>query len=349
MTQSDWIKAKDPAAMLAQVRQFLGRRRWELYLVKLARRVEKLVPLGSIRNSIDQFEQSAGQPRNPHVPDNMIEACEREMPRCLEYAEQRVRDIVRSADPDAQQDEFTHGQPRKTNPSAPLFQAASEAAQEAISSARQAADGVFPVMLSLLTESHGTYDRGIRLYDRIHSCLQWEAQSSASAASALKLKQLGDDWADRENGRSVGQRYSAALEMVRREQEHRERLDGNSSVQVTKSLNRTVGQILHEMVGNPFAPLPSMEHCRSDDVMGLANTIDECKRYDLMPILADALLEADCEDENVLRHCRGNAEPLHRGVHGPGCWVIDLILNRDVDFFAKVQVKKSSRKQLRSE
>jgi hypothetical protein len=41
-------------------------------------------------------------------------------------------------------------------------------------------------------------------------------------------------------------------------------------------------------------------------------------------VLADALEEAGCHDEDILRHCR------HKGqVHVRGCWVIDLLLNKN--------------------
>ncbi len=41
-----------------------------------------------------------------------------------------------------------------------------------------------------------------------------------------------------------------------------------------------------------------------------------------MPILADALEEAGCDNAEVLTHCR---EP---GVHVRGCWVVDLVLDK---------------------
>ena len=41
-----------------------------------------------------------------------------------------------------------------------------------------------------------------------------------------------------------------------------------------------------------------------------------------MPILADALEEAGCDNADTLAHCR---EP---GVHVRGCWVVDLILGK---------------------
>ena len=42
-----------------------------------------------------------------------------------------------------------------------------------------------------------------------------------------------------------------------------------------------------------------------------------------MPILADALMDAGCDSEEVINHCRGP------GPHVRGCWVVDLILSKD--------------------
>jgi hypothetical protein len=42
-----------------------------------------------------------------------------------------------------------------------------------------------------------------------------------------------------------------------------------------------------------------------------------------MPILADALEEAGCNNADILAHCR---EP---GVHVRGCWVVDLLLAKE--------------------
>jgi hypothetical protein len=41
-----------------------------------------------------------------------------------------------------------------------------------------------------------------------------------------------------------------------------------------------------------------------------------------LAVLADALEEAGCENENILSHCRGP------GPHVRGCWVLDLMLDR---------------------
>jgi len=41
-----------------------------------------------------------------------------------------------------------------------------------------------------------------------------------------------------------------------------------------------------------------------------------------MPILADALQDAGCNNDDILDHCRGS------GQHVRGCWVIDLLLGK---------------------
>ena len=45
-------------------------------------------------------------------------------------------------------------------------------------------------------------------------------------------------------------------------------------------------------------------------------------RY-LMPILADALQDEGCDNEEVLSHCRDAKQ-----IHVRGCWVVDLVLGK---------------------
>lgn len=57
-------------------------------------------------------------------------------------------------------------------------------------------------------------------------------------------------------------------------------------------------------------------------VRKLARTIYETRRFQDMPILADALEEAGCTDADILHHCR---QP---GEHVGGCWVVDRLLGK---------------------
>jgi hypothetical protein len=59
---------------------------------------------------------------------------------------------------------------------------------------------------------------------------------------------------------------------------------------------------------------------RTTDVLALTRLVRDGDAS-LLPILADALQDAGCDDDRVLDHCR-SAEP-----HTSACWVPDLILD----------------------
>ena len=61
---------------------------------------------------------------------------------------------------------------------------------------------------------------------------------------------------------------------------------------------------------------------RTEHTVGIAGKMYDERDFAAMPILADALQEAGCENAAILTHCR---EP---GVHVRGCWVVDLVLGK---------------------
>jgi hypothetical protein len=75
--------------------------------------------------------------------------------------------------------------------------------------------------------------------------------------------------------------------------------------------------------GNPFDPATADPVWFTSTAVALAQGIYGDRAFDRMPILADALQDAGCEDEAVLDHCRGP------GPHVRGCWVVDLLLRKD--------------------
>lgn len=81
--------------------------------------------------------------------------------------------------------------------------------------------------------------------------------------------------------------------------------------------------LLRDIFGNPFR-LVTIDSAwlRWNDgcVVRIAQAISEDGRFEDLPILADALLDAGCESEDILNHCR---EPA---LHVRGCWVLDLLL-----------------------
>lgn len=58
-------------------------------------------------------------------------------------------------------------------------------------------------------------------------------------------------------------------------------------------------------------------------VVKLASGIYEEQAFHRLPILADALLDAGCNNEDIIIHCR------QTGLHHRGCWVLDLILSKE--------------------
>ena len=80
--------------------------------------------------------------------------------------------------------------------------------------------------------------------------------------------------------------------------------------------------LLRDIFGNPFRPAAFDPQWRSADVGALARTIYDDRAFDRMPIFADALMDAGCDDEQVIGHCRGP------GPHVRGCWAVDLVLEK---------------------
>jgi hypothetical protein len=80
---------------------------------------------------------------------------------------------------------------------------------------------------------------------------------------------------------------------------------------------------LREIVGNPFHPISFAPGWRTGNTIAIARKMYEERDFSSMPILADALQDAGCDNEEILNHCRGP------GPHVRGCWVVDLVLGKE--------------------
>jgi hypothetical protein len=85
---------------------------------------------------------------------------------------------------------------------------------------------------------------------------------------------------------------------------------------------RLVADLIREFVPNPFLPLTWNTDWFTPTVRALAAHIYEAREFSALPILADALQEAGCADEQILAHCRST------NPHARGCWVLDAVLGR---------------------
>jgi hypothetical protein len=78
--------------------------------------------------------------------------------------------------------------------------------------------------------------------------------------------------------------------------------------------------------GKGFRPMdidPAWLAWNGGAVRKMAQSIRDERRFADLPILADALEEAGCDDRGILAHCRSGGE------HARRCWVVDLLLGND--------------------
>jgi hypothetical protein len=80
--------------------------------------------------------------------------------------------------------------------------------------------------------------------------------------------------------------------------------------------------LLRDIFGNPFQHVSLDPALRTHKVVNLAQEIYDGMAFERVPVLAEALEEAGCDDAEILAHCRGS------GPHVKGCWVVDGLLRK---------------------
>jgi len=85
----------------------------------------------------------------------------------------------------------------------------------------------------------------------------------------------------------------------------------------------SLAHLLRDIFGNPFRPATLDTAWRTSTVLALAAQMYESRDFGAIPILADALQDAGCDNDDVLNHCRDEKQ-----VHVRGCWVVDLVLGK---------------------
>jgi hypothetical protein len=123
----------------------------------------------------------------------------------------------------------------------------------------------------------------------------------------------------RENGRLMA--VSEAVEAVTPLEDFQEIVREASATE-----GRAQCDLLREVVGNLYRPT----HVKrlwldwgNGAVSVMARLIYDGCQYEDLPYLADALLDAGCDDENLLRHLRTP------GAHVRGCWALDCLLAKE--------------------
>jgi hypothetical protein len=85
---------------------------------------------------------------------------------------------------------------------------------------------------------------------------------------------------------------------------------------------RALAELVREFFGNPFRSVRYDPAWLSAEVEATAKGIYADHDLASMPVLADALEDAGCDEAGLLGHCRSG------GPHYRGCWALDLILGK---------------------
>jgi hypothetical protein len=84
--------------------------------------------------------------------------------------------------------------------------------------------------------------------------------------------------------------------------------------------------LLRDIFGNPFRPSPPLPCAvltwTDGTVRRIAEVLYEERAFDRLATLADPLLDAGCDDEALIAHCRSEWP------HVRGCWAVDLTLGK---------------------
>ena len=90
-----------------------------------------------------------------------------------------------------------------------------------------------------------------------------------------------------------------------------------------KKEQATQADLLRHIFGNPFKPFTLNHFWLTSTVIALAQQMYESRDFSAMPILADALQDAGCDNNEILLHCHGP------GPHVRGCFLIDVLLGKE--------------------
>ncbi|WP_439622154.1 hypothetical protein [Gemmata sp.] len=93
-------------------------------------------------------------------------------------------------------------------------------------------------------------------------------------------------------------------------------------LEATTAASAALCDVYRDVVAYPFQRATFDPAWRTSTAVAMAKGFVETADFSGMPILADALQDAGCDDPEVLEHCRAE-RPHYRG-----CWVVERVLGR---------------------
>jgi hypothetical protein len=323
MTKSEWRKSKDGAALLAVVADRLTPRKWALLACSVARRALPLLPDKPFQDAVDWAERHADA-AGVAAMERWRQLLEDGVQDARSEAEQKQLAVVRACDPDAFDGPIPDDD--DTEPSVIVFRGASHLAGRSVAAARAAAESAAAAVRFLFDDDRAAGLEAVRR--AVGEAQGVSAEAFIRGQVALDLLVRAERFADAPPARRRNVQLSVAHGLVNTADDEGDRREDQAVGQKQTAEASALAHLLREQLGNPFEAYPFEPAWRTETVVALATGIDAERAFDRMPILADALEEAGCDERAVLDHLRGP------GPHARGCWVLDLILTRDPELFA---------------
>jgi hypothetical protein len=323
MNEMAWLACKNPRTMLEALADKADERKLRLFLCACCRRLWPLLTDERSRAAVEAFENSldeavAGATWPAVQPAAAaVEAAQVAQAEAAQAAEEAQRTRTRTW----AQTWAVEGTPVpaalvQTAAEQQETQAAAEAAQAALEAAR-----VAEAATSNLNPARATVTQAAELAVRAVGMSRLAALSRARAARWL---QRAEEEADRPVTRKkAALRAAQVAEWVEQQEETAREKTWRTEERALRAERQAQCDLLRDIFGFPGRAVSlraAWLKAHDGRVIKLARSIYDERRFQDLPVLADALEEAGCTNEALLSHCRTPGE------HVRGCWVVDALL-----------------------
>jgi len=303
MNEREWLRAREPEQMLAAVQDRLSQRKWVLLNCAVARRMAEAIEFPIISGSVDTFELDWREAPKGIIDEGLFEG----LPRGDWQP------------PSAPLPQNQRGFP------ADFYRREARRFELRSIEHREETRATVIEFLSYFPMFNNTSETWNHCRLAISSSLFADVKSKLYGVAEKRTLGFIRKKAHTEENPAT---RNVATMNVRTFQKQLVQDINKAMRNYAKPAKELLAHFLHEQLGNPYQPYSFDPAWRTADVTGLARGIEADRGFDRMNMLADALMEAGCEDEPMLHHLQEERE------HQRGCWVLDLILGHDAELFA---------------
>jgi hypothetical protein len=322
MLESRWMECRRPAPMLRYVANRASPRKLRLFACACIRRTWPWLRAEASRQAVEELERQADD-RKTLTPTRAVRERSRAGAEDAEDARLSAEDARQEAEQHRAQvwDSVWVGDPPE--PSVLVRSAALALEANAADLDAEAAAQAAELVAALAQESR----TAAQIAEGAERVVVTGRQAVLTSAWAARWTHRADQEADRPVARSrAAVRASQARQWIEMQQDAMQERLRRAEERTARQERRAQCALLRDLFGHLFHPAavePAWLEWNGGCIAAMARTIYDDRKYQDLPILADALEEAGCTMPDLLDHCR---QP---GEHVRGCWVIDAILGKD--------------------